>query len=68
MLSLPICKHGIHLHLREGPSELSKNIKPRATTLCARKERTVGKQKISANLQLYTVCSRALHTMSYIDG
>lgn len=66
MLSLLNLKHGIHLHFLEGLSELSKNIKSRATTLCVRKERTGGKQ----SLQIYnfTVSTRTLHVMSYIDG
>lgn len=66
MLSLLNLKHGIHLHFLEGLSELSTNIKSRASTLYVRKERTVGKQ----SLQIYnfTVSTRALHVMSYIDG
>ena len=68
MLSLPIPKQGTYLHLLAGLSELSKNIKSSTTTLSARKERTVGIQKIPANLQLYTIPSQALHTVSYSDG
>lgn len=66
MLSLLNLKHGIHLHFLEGLSELSTNIKSRASTLCVRKERT----KLENNLQIYnfTVSTRALHVMSYIDG